>query len=199
MNVAARHICAHISIDAYNNFSMHYAISLLDSSLVRLCSYTICSTMIAQRALHFILFTVVFFIIKSIAKWYERVYSMLLLLLLLGSLDIVILSPSHTVIICFQQPFILTLLHSYTNWDAIEHTICIRCDSKERNNNNKKSCTFHKNIMLRAFCNKVRLVSHHVVVVVVMLFACHNWCTLHQISLRNDETISVRNVYCTFS
>lgn len=25
----------------------------------------------------------------------------------------------------------------------------------------EKSCTFHKNIMLRAFCNKVRFVSHH--------------------------------------
>lgn len=65
MNVAARHICAHISIDAYNNFSMHYAISLLDSTLVRLCSYTICSTMIAQRASHFILFTVGFFLLLN--------------------------------------------------------------------------------------------------------------------------------------
>lgn len=110
-----------------------YAISLLGLLL-----HQHASTMNVQRAFNFILLS-----LNRLLNDMKK-YSFFLLLLF-GSLDIVTLSPSHTVIICFEQPFIhtwfaqsLTSLHfsptAYT-W----HNPCI-FKSK------KKSCTFSQKI-----------------------------------------------------
>lgn len=52
----------------------------------------------------------------------------------------------------------------------------------------KKSCTFHKNIMLQAFCNKVRSY------LITSLFACYNWCT-HKKKLLNRKKKQSQHMY----
>lgn len=117
--------------------------------------------------------------IKSIAKWYERVfsffssarwtYSLFLfhipLLLFVFSKHLYSLrsflcsfihSLAHTLIHLVQQPQHRT--------QKIERG---RCRKREK----KKVVHFSQNIMLRAFCNKVRSY------LITSSFACYNWCT----------------------